>query len=85
MRIRPALEVARNQQNVIVWSEFWPSQFAKTRVSFGLDQVTISVVTVQDEESCHRMVKPKQLKCLQYTKQNSQHYWVIQTVCLSLN
>lgn len=31
------------------------------------------------------MVRLKQLKCLQYTKQSSQHYQVIQTICLRLN
>lgn len=66
-------------------SEFWPSQFAKPDVPFCLAHVTISVVNIQVEDSCHCMVKPKQLKCLQYTKQNSQHYWVIQRIGLSLS
>lgn len=85
MWMRPALEVSWNPQNVIVCSDFWRSQFAKPGIPFCLAHLTILVVTVEVEESCHRVVKPKQLKCLQYTKQNSQHYWVIQTLHLSLN
>lgn len=72
--MRPALGVSGNQQNVIIWSDFWHSQFGKPGVPFCLSHVTTLVVTVQVEESWHRVVKPKQLKCLQYTKQNSQHY-----------
>lgn len=53
MWIRPALEVAWKQQNMIVCNEFWPSQFAKLDVSFCLAHVTISVVNVQVEDSCH--------------------------------
>lgn len=78
--IRSALEISWNQQNVIVWSDFWPSQFAKPGVPFCLAHLTISVVTVQDEESHHRMEKPKQLKRLQHTEQNSQYYKVTQTI-----
>lgn len=44
---KTALEVAWNQQNVIICSDLGPSQFAKTGVAFGLAHVTISVVTVQ--------------------------------------
>ena len=58
---------------MIVWREFGPSQFAKPGVAFGLAHGTISVITVQDEESHHRMETPKQLKHLQHTKQNSQY------------
>lgn len=39
MWIRPALEVAWKRQNVIVRSEFWPSQFAKPDVPFCLAHV----------------------------------------------
>lgn len=70
---RPAFEISWNQQNVTVWSEFWPSQFAKPGVPFALAHGTISVITVQDEESHHSMETPKQLKRLQHTKQNSQY------------
>lgn len=53
MWTRPALEVAWTQQNVIIWSEFWPSQFATPGVPFCLARVTMSVVNVRVEDSCH--------------------------------
>lgn len=39
MWLRPALEVSWTQQNVTVWSDFWPSQFAKPGVPFCLAHV----------------------------------------------
>lgn len=62
------MEISWYQQNVIVWSEFWPSPFAKPGVPFGLAHGTISVITVQDGECHHRMERPKQLKRSQHTK-----------------